>query len=131
MLNDVQFLLLMVPAFLFSAWASWRVKVNFAAGQQVTARCGLTGAEAAERVLKQGGVIARIEETEGTLSDHYDPRDKVIRLSSAVYSGNRWRHWGWRRMKQGMPFRMALGRACCGCVTWQCHWPPSAATRAC
>jgi Zn-dependent membrane protease YugP len=85
--NDLQFLLLMVPAFLFSAWASWRVKVNFAEGQQVTARCGLTGAEAVERVLKQGGVIARIEETEGTLSDHYDPRDKVVRLSSAVYSG--------------------------------------------
>ncbi|MFO0813752.1 MAG: zinc metallopeptidase [Gemmatales bacterium] len=87
MLDDLQFLYLIVPALLFSAWASWRVKVNFAAGQQVTARCGLTGAEAAERMLKEAGVIAQIVETEGTLSDHYDPRDKVLRLSGEVYSG--------------------------------------------
>lgn len=87
MMNDLQYLYLAIPALLLTAWASWRVKTNFTAGQKVTARCGLTGAEAAERVLKEAGVIATVEETEGKLSDHYDPRSKVLRLSKEVYKG--------------------------------------------
>lgn len=87
LMNELQYLYFAIPALLLSAWASWRVKTNFAAGQQVIARCGLTGAEAAERVLKQAGVIATVEETEGILSDHYDPRSKVLRLSKEVYEG--------------------------------------------
>lgn len=87
MQHDLQYLYFLAPALLLSAWAAWRVKVNFAEGQKVMARCGLTGAEAAERVLRQAGVIASVEETEGKLSDHYDPRGKVLRLSSEVYEG--------------------------------------------
>ncbi|MBL8824469.1 MAG: zinc metallopeptidase [Planctomycetia bacterium] len=86
-MNDLQYLYFLAPALLLSAWAAWRVKTNFAEGQKVMARCGLTGAEAAERVLKQAGVIATVEEVEGKLSDHYDPRGKVLRLSSEVYEG--------------------------------------------
>lgn len=87
MLYDAQYLYLVIPALLLSLWANWRVKTNFAKGLQVTARCGLTGAEAAERVLKQSGTIATVEETEGTLTDHYDSRTKVLRLSKDVYEG--------------------------------------------
>lgn len=87
MLNDVQYLITMIPALLLSMWANWRMKTNFATGLAITARCGLTGAEAAERVLKQSGTIATVEETEGTLSDHYDSRNKVLRLSKEVYQG--------------------------------------------
>ncbi len=87
MLYDAQYLYWMIPAVLLSLWANWRVKTNFAKGLQVTARCGLTGAEAAERVLKQSGTIATVEETEGTLSDHYDSSTKVLRLSKDVYEG--------------------------------------------
>lgn len=87
MLYDAQYLYLMIPALLLSLWANWRVKTNFAQGLNITARCGLTGAEAAERVLKQSGTIATVEETEGTLSDHYDSRTKVLRLSKDVYHG--------------------------------------------
>jgi uncharacterized protein len=83
---DLQYLLLLVPALLLSSWAAWRVKTLIAEGHQIPARCGLTGAEAAERVLKQAGVIANIAEAEGKLTDHYDPRDKTLRLSSDIYS---------------------------------------------
>lgn len=84
---DLQYLLLLVPALLLSSWAAWRVKTAIAEGHQVQSRSGLTGAQAAERVLKQAGVIASIEEAEGNLSDHYNPRDKTLRLSSDIYTG--------------------------------------------
>lgn len=87
MINDAQYLYCMLPALLLSLWANWRVKTNFAKGLQVESRCGLTGAEAAEKVLQQSGTIATVEETEGTLSDHYDSRTKVLRLSKNVYHG--------------------------------------------
>ncbi|MFT3882543.1 MAG: zinc metallopeptidase [Gemmatales bacterium] len=87
MLYDAQYLYTMIPALLLSLWANWRVKTNFAKGLAITARCGLTGAEAAEKVLKQSGTIATVEETDGTLSDHYDSRTKVLRLSKDVYQG--------------------------------------------
>lgn len=87
MLYDAQFLYTMIPALLLSLWANWRVKTNFAKGLVISARCGLTGAEAAEKVLKQSGTIATVEETEGTLSDHYDSRTKILKLSKDVYHG--------------------------------------------
>lgn len=87
MYYDAQYLYLMIPALLLSLWANWRVKTNYAIGLQVEGRCGLTGAEAAQKVLQQSGTIATVEETEGTLSDHYDPRTKVLRLSKDVYNG--------------------------------------------
>lgn len=84
---DLQYLVLLVPALLLSSWAAWRVRTAIAEGHKMQARCGLTGAQAAERVLKEAGVIASIEEAEGKLTDHYDPRDKTLRLSSDIYSG--------------------------------------------
>lgn len=84
---DLQYLFFMIPPLLLSLWANWRMKTNFAMGLKVTARCGLSGAEAAHRVLKQSGTIATVEETSGTLSDHYDPRSKVLRLSPDVFQG--------------------------------------------
>ena len=88
-MDDTQYLylLLLVPALLLSSWAAWKVKTALAEGHQITARCGLTGAQAAEKVLQKAGVIAQIEETKGKLGDHYDPRDKTLRLSKEVYHG--------------------------------------------
>lgn len=85
--TEMQYLLLMTPALLLTLWAQWRVKTNYAAGLKVNARCGLTGAEAAQRVLMQAGAIATVEETEGTLTDHYDSRSRVLRLSKDVFQG--------------------------------------------
>ncbi len=77
----------MILVMLFSAWASFRVKGNFKKYSSVAASSGLTGAQAADQMLRHAGVTdVRIERTGGTLTDHYDPRAKVIRLSDAVYS---------------------------------------------
>lgn len=82
------YLMLMVPALLLGLWAQWRVRHAYAAASQVPARSGLTGAEAAHMVMQAFGIHdVAIEPAGGFLSDHYDPRSRVLRLSEDVYSG--------------------------------------------
>ena len=65
-------------------WAQWRVKATFAQAQEVAAP--LSGAGAARHILDAAGLQnVQIEPIAGQLSDHYDPHDKVLRLSEAVY----------------------------------------------
>ena len=81
---DFTYLLYLGPPMLLMLWAQWRVKSNFAHGSRVSAN--LTGAAAARLILDRAGLNAvRIEPIAGQLSDHYDPRDKVLRLSEGVY----------------------------------------------
>ena len=83
---DVYYLLLVLPAMLFSLWASARVNGTFKRYSQMRNARGMTGADAARAVLAANGVTGvRIERVSGNLTDHYDPRDNVIRLSDGVY----------------------------------------------
>lgn len=73
-----------LPAILLGLWAQMRVKSTFAEAQQVPA--SITGAAAARHILDAAGLQnVAIEQVPGQLSDHYDPRDKVLRLSQPVY----------------------------------------------
>lgn len=77
---------LLIPVMIFALWAQMRVSSVFSKYQQQHNRRNITGAEAAKRVLRAGGVTdVAVEEVAGTLTDHYDPKTRVIRLSSAVY----------------------------------------------
>ncbi|MSR56886.1 MAG: zinc metallopeptidase [Planctomycetaceae bacterium] len=78
------YLVFLSPALLLMAWAQWRVKSAYARGMKVPAP--LSGAAAARYILDHAGLndIA-VEETQGHLSDHYDPGAKVLRLSTEVY----------------------------------------------
>jgi len=88
MIFDPLYLLFMAPAFLFSLITSFWVKSAFKKYSKVGIASGLTGAQAAARVLRSGNVNnVQIEETRGFLSDHYDPSKKVLRLSPDVYQG--------------------------------------------
>ena len=83
---DPLYLFLVLPALLFSLWAQYRVSSSFKKYSQVPTRRGLTGADAAARVLQAAGVRnVRVEPVAGNLTDHYDPKANVIRLSDAVY----------------------------------------------
>jgi Zn-dependent membrane protease YugP len=85
---DPLYFLLIGPAMLLAIWASVRVKSNFAKYAQVGVRSGMTGAEAARAVARAGGVTElTIEETQGFLSDHYDPTSRTLRLSPEVFRG--------------------------------------------
>lgn len=77
---------LVLAAIVFSLWASWRVNSTFRRCSQVRPRSGMTGFDAARQVLDAGGLYdVRIERISGELTDHFDPRDNVIRLSDSVY----------------------------------------------
>ncbi|MBY9082476.1 zinc metallopeptidase [Paenibacillus sp. HN-1] len=78
--------LLIIVAFIFSLWAQFRVKGSFSRWAQVPNQNGLTGYEAARRMLDANGLSdIPIEPVRGTLTDHYDPIHRVVRLSEPVY----------------------------------------------
>ena len=77
--------LLLIPVLLLSVWAQIQVSGNFRR-YAVTNRRRLTGAQAAEAVLRSHGVYdVPVRMTRGNLTDHYDPRDNTIYLSESVY----------------------------------------------
>lgn len=85
---DPLFLLMIAPAFLLAIWAQMKVKSSFAHASKIRNTRGLTGAQAAREILDAAGLydVAIEPSRGGTLSDHYDPRAKVLRLSEEVYS---------------------------------------------
>lgn len=83
---DPLYLIMMAPALVLALIAQALVKGAFAKYSKVRSYSGLTGADAAMRMLQQSGVYdVRVEQTDGFLSDHYDPSQKVLRLSPDVY----------------------------------------------
>jgi uncharacterized protein len=85
---DPLYFLFIAPAAILAFWAQWRVQSAFAEASKIVPSSGTTGAEAAAVVLKHSGIDGvEIELADGFLSDHYDPRKKVLRLSSAVHDG--------------------------------------------
>lgn len=83
---DWTYVYLVLPCLLLSLWASAHVNSTFRRYSQQRSQRGLTGADAAARVLAANGVLGvRIEHINGNLTDHYDPRTNVIRLSDNVY----------------------------------------------
>ncbi len=81
------YLLISLPALLLGLWAQFKIKSAFNTFSKVRTATGMTGAEVARRMLDQNGLRnVQIEQVSGTLSDHYDPSSKVLRLSQAVYS---------------------------------------------
>lgn len=83
---DIYYLLLVLPALLIAMWAQFKVKSTFRAYSEQRMESGLTGAQAARRILDANGLEnIRLERVSGELTDHYDPRGGVIRLSAQVY----------------------------------------------
>ncbi|MBO5022979.1 MAG: zinc metallopeptidase [Clostridia bacterium] len=89
MFFDWTYIVLVMPAVIFSLWASVKVNSTFKKYSSVRPLSGMTGAEAARRVLDANGLYnVRIERISGNLTDHFDPRTNVIRLSDSVYSAS-------------------------------------------
>lgn len=83
---DPMYFVFMAPGLILALWASWRVKSNFRKYSAVRSMRGLTGAQAAEELLRQGGVRdVRIQRSHGLLSDHYNPVTRTLALSDGVY----------------------------------------------
>jgi Zn-dependent membrane protease YugP len=85
MFFDPKYLLFVAPAILLALWAQMRVRSAYALAMQLPAP--LSGAAAARHILNSAGLTqVEIETVPGEMTDHYDPRDKVLRLSSDVYN---------------------------------------------
>ncbi|MEZ5873584.1 MAG: zinc metallopeptidase [Hyphomicrobiales bacterium] len=86
MFEDPLFWIFVAPGILLGMYAQSRIKMNVAKYSQVPTLNRVTGAEVARRLLDaQGLQSVKIESTQGVLSDHYDPRAKILRLSQQVY----------------------------------------------
>lgn len=84
-----QYLLYMAPAFLLMMLVQWYVNSAYKKWSQVQSRSRFTGAQAAERLIQRGGLVGvRVEGIAGQMTDHYDPRDKTLRLSQGVYNSS-------------------------------------------
>jgi len=89
MLFDPMYFLFIGPGLLLSLWASFRVKRTFKKYSKVRSGRGLTGAEAAQELLRNAGIEdVRIVRSHGILSDHYNPLNKTLALSEQVYGSN-------------------------------------------
>jgi Zn-dependent membrane protease YugP len=81
------FLFVLIPGMLLMGLAQWRLKSTFAKYRQIPNSRGLTGAQAAEAVMRSAGVYdVSIEAIPGDLTDHFDPRARVLRLSEPIYN---------------------------------------------
>jgi hypothetical protein len=87
-LFDPLYLALVLPTMLLAFWAQWRVKSAINKWTSVRTLRGVTGAEVARSILAMRGINdVRVEEVGGFLSDHYDSRHKVLRLSPEIFHG--------------------------------------------
>jgi len=83
---DWTYIVLVLPCILISLWASSNVNSTFKRYAKQLSRRNITGAQAAQRVLSANGITnVRIERVSGNLTDHYDPKSNVIRLSDSVH----------------------------------------------
>ena len=80
--------IILVPAILFTIYAQFKVSSTTSRFLRVNTQRGFTGEQVARRILESNGLYdVRIEMVRGHLSDHYDPRNKVLRLSQDIYYG--------------------------------------------
>jgi uncharacterized protein len=86
---DPMYFLFLAPGILLAVWAQFRVQSAYSSASQIPSRSGVTGAQAADVVMQQSNVHGvQIEPTEGFLTDHYVPGEKVLRLSPPIYAGH-------------------------------------------
>ena len=100
-------ILLLVIGMLLSLAASAKLRSTFAVYKKVRSHSGITGAEAAQRILRAAGITdVQVVPIRGSLTDHYDPRTKTVSLSEDIMEEILWRLWGWQHMNVAMRSRM-------------------------
>lgn len=89
MIFDPLYMAVIGVGMVLSLWASAKTKGTFQKFSRHPTRRGLTGAQVAQAILRDNGITnVRVEPVAGSLTDHYDPRNRTLRLSESVYSSN-------------------------------------------
>lgn len=79
-------MLMLIPALIFAMWAQWKVQHTYQKYSRIRAASGMSGRDMARAIMNRNGITdVTVEEVQGVLSDHYDPRAKAVRLSSHNY----------------------------------------------
>lgn len=82
-------MIIIIPALLIAVYAQYKVKSTFNQYSEIYSESGLTGAEAARKIMQNKNIKGvNIKKTSGNLTDHYDPKNKVLNLSQNVYSSS-------------------------------------------
>ncbi|MBO5409124.1 MAG: zinc metallopeptidase [Clostridia bacterium] len=86
---DMTYVVFVLPALLLAMWAQARVSSTFNRYSKIASQKGLTGYDVARKILDENGLHdIRVERVAGNLTDHFDPKSNVIRLSDSVYANN-------------------------------------------
>jgi hypothetical protein len=110
MIFDPLYLGVMAIGLVLSLWASARVKSTFHKYSQIPTRSKMTGADVARRILQDHGIRdVKVEPVAGSLSDHYDPRSKTLRLSEPVYASRSMAAFGVAAHEVGHAIQHATG----------------------
>src|SRR3990172_12657538 len=85
MFYNLNYMIYMIPAFIIMMITSWYVSAAYRKWSRVPSRSQVTGTQAAQRLISAGGLYGvRVETVAGNMTDHYDPRKKILRLSQGV-----------------------------------------------
>jgi len=82
------YIVVIIPVLIISMFVQWRFRLKFAGYSEMQLNSGYSGAEVAEKMLQDNGIFnVKVMSTEGKLTDHYNPKDKTVNLSTDVYHG--------------------------------------------
>ncbi len=102
--------IILLPTLLFALWAQFNVNGTFNKYSKINTRSNMTGYDAARKILDANGLHhVKIEHISGHLSDHFDPRSNVIRLSDSVYSSTSVASVGVAAHEAGHAVQYAIG----------------------
>ena len=123
---DLPYLVAVGVCIVLALWAQARVKMAFARYSQEPTRRGMTGAQVAEGILRHHGIEGvKIEPVAGSLSDHYDPKSRTLRLSEPVYGSSSMAAVGIAAHEVGHAIQHATGYAA---LQFRSAWVPLART---
>ena len=120
--NSQYILFVMLPGLLIGLWAQWKLHAAFGKYSQVPVESGLTGAQAARRILDQAGLIDMpVEEVEGRLSDHSTRRRRRCFCRPTIFMAAPSRRWAWRRTRRAMRCNISIRTQCSACAWRWCR----------
>ena len=102
-------MVIVLPGLILAIWAQFKVKGTFAKYRDYVSRSGLTADQVAQDILRRGGLPVEVDYVKGDLSDHYDPRDRTLRLSDSTYGSRSIAAIGVAAHEAGHAFQHAQG----------------------
>lgn len=102
-------MVIVIPGFILAMWAQYKVKGTFSKYSEYMSSSGMTADQVARAILRQGGLPVEVEHIDGNLTDNYNPKDRVLRLSDSTYGSRSIAAIGVAAHEAGHAFQHANG----------------------